>query len=217
VIFRLALKKRSPDSDRLRPPGFGALAVTPSQKMSRLARICFFWLLALVICESRYLYAQNGSQQSNPLDTAAALNNVPTKNNGKKPKKPKKKLLPGSFVVAPLPIVSPAIGNGVIPVVGYIFPFSKNDKISPPSTIGAGGLITDNGTRGYFLGGQLFFDKNKYEVTAGYAHGNVNYNIYGAGFLGGDQKLKLPLVQTGEVFFAEALRRVWWQIFIGPG
>ncbi len=26
----------------------------------------------------------------------------------------------------------------------------------------------------------------------------------------------VPLVQTGEVFFAEALRRFWWQIFIGP-
>ena len=29
----------------------------------------------------------------------------------------------GSLVVAPLPIVSPAIGNGIVPVVAYIFPF----------------------------------------------------------------------------------------------
>jgi len=150
------------------------------------------------------------------VNTAGALNNVDNTKKPKITKKPRKKLLPGAFVVAPLPIVSPAIGDGIIPVVGYIFPFSKNDKISPPSTVGAGGLITDNGTRGYFLGGQLFFDKNKYEVTSGYAHGNINYNIYGAGYLGGTQNLKLPLVQTGEVFFAEALRRVWWQIFIGP-
>ncbi len=77
--------------------------------------------------------------------------------------------------------MSPAIGDGIIPVVGYIFPFSKKDKISPPSTVGVGGLITDNGSRAYFLGGQLFFDKNKYEVTSGFAHGNINYNIYGAG------------------------------------
>src|SRR5579864_8446068 len=50
--------------------------------------------------------------------------------------KTKKKKLPGrgAILVAPLPIVSPAIGNGLIPVVGYIFPFSKNDKESPPST-----------------------------------------------------------------------------------
>jgi outer membrane protein assembly factor BamA len=147
------------------------------------------------------------------VNTAGAVKPVP---GPKKDKKVKKKLFPGSFVVAPLPLVSPAIGNGVIPVVGYIFPFSKNDTISPPSTIGAGGLLTDNGTRAYFLGGQLFLKKNTYEVTAGYAHGNINYDIYGAGFLGGPQNLKLPLVQTGQVFFTEALRRIWWQFFIGP-
>jgi hypothetical protein len=169
------------------------------------------------IFDSRQLWAQNGSQQSNPLSTTAAINNTPNdKENKKKGKKPRKKLLPGSFVVAPLPIVSPAIGDGIIPVVGYIFPFSKKDKISPPSTVGVGGLITDNGSRAYFLGGQLFLDKNKYEITTAYAHGNINYNIYGAGFEGGNQDLKLTLVQTGEVFFAEALRRTWWQIFIGP-
>ncbi|HSY37265.1 MAG TPA: BamA/TamA family outer membrane protein [Acidobacteriaceae bacterium] len=190
-----------------------------SQWISRLARFCLVLLLFLVVCDSGHLYAQNNSQQNNPLNTTAALNNTPNDKESKKDKKgkkPRKKLLPGSFVVAPIPIVSPAIGDGIIPVVGYIFPFNKNDKISPPSTVGVGGLITDNGSRAYFLGGQLFFDKNKYEVTTGYAHGNINYNIYGAGFVNGPQDLKLPLVQTGEVFFAEALRRFWWQIFIGP-
>jgi hypothetical protein len=31
----------------------------------------------------------------------------------------------GALVVAPLPIVSPAIGSGIIPVAGYIFPFQE--------------------------------------------------------------------------------------------
>jgi hypothetical protein len=35
----------------------------------------------------------------------------------------------GAIVIAPFPIVSPAIGSGVIPVLGYIFPFSKDDTI----------------------------------------------------------------------------------------
>jgi hypothetical protein len=49
------------------------------------------------------------------------------------------------LVVAPLPISSPAIGSGIIPVLGYIFPFNSKDKVSPPSTVGVAGLITDNG------------------------------------------------------------------------
>ncbi len=130
-----------------------------------------------------------------------------------KKKKPDRR---GSILIAPLPIVSPAIGNGLIPVVGYIFPFSKNDKESPPSTIGALGLITDNGSRGFALGGQLFLKQNTYEVTFGYGKGNLNYNLYGIGTIAAFQGLKLPLEQSGKVYFGEVLRRVGWKIFIGP-
>lgn len=129
-------------------------------------------------------------------------------------KKKKKKLGGrGAFVVAPLPISSPAIGSGIVPVLGYIFPFSTKDKVSPPSTVGVAGLITNNGSRGFAIGGQLFLKENRYEITSGFAHGNVDYNIYGNGIAAG---LKLPLEQTGEAFFGEALRRVGWKFFVGP-
>jgi hypothetical protein len=56
-------------------------------------------------------------------------------------KKKKKNFPPRSAIVAaPLPIVSPAIGTGVVPVLGYIFLFNKDDKVSPPSVIGGGRL-----------------------------------------------------------------------------
>jgi hypothetical protein len=98
-----------------------------------------------------------------------------------KKKKKKKFALPGTIVAAPLPIVSPAIGAGIIPAVGYIFPFGKDDKISPPSTVGAAGLITNNGSSGFALGGQLFMKENKYEISSLFLHGNVDYNLYGVG------------------------------------
>jgi hypothetical protein len=91
------------------------------------------------------------------------------------PEKKKKLGGPGAFVVAPIPISSPAIGSGIVPVVGYIFPFSTKDKVSPPSTVGVAGLITNNGSRGFVVGGQLFLKENTYEITSGFAHGNVNY------------------------------------------
>ena len=128
----------------------------------------------------------------------------------------KKKERRGSPVLAPLPMVSPAIGSGIIPIVGYIFPCSRNDKVSPPSTVGAAGLITDNGTRGFAVGGQLFLKQNTYEVTGGYARGNLDYNLYGIGTSAGDAGRKLPLDQTGYAYFAEALRRIVWQFFLGP-
>ncbi|MGZ4830759.1 MAG: BamA/TamA family outer membrane protein [Candidatus Angelobacter sp.] len=100
--------------------------------------------------------------------------------------------------------------------MGYIFPFSRNDKVSPPSTVGGAGLITNNGTRAWALGAQLFLKQDTYEITAGYGHGNLDYSLYGIGIAAGNAGLKLPLEQTGHAFFVEALRRIVWKIFLGP-
>src|SRR5271155_1899868 len=152
--------------------------------------------------------------QSTTPPTAAAQDSQSTAP-AKPATKPKKEKKPerGAFVVAPLPISSPAIGSGIVPVLGYIFPFSTKDKISPPSTIGAAGLVTDNGSRGFAVGGQLFLKEDTYVITSGYVHGNIDYNIYGTGVFANE---KLPLEQTGEGFFAEFLRRTWWRFFVGP-
>jgi hypothetical protein len=46
----------------------------------------------------------------------------------------KKKRQPrGSFVVAPLPISSPALGSGIVPVVAYILSLPSQDQTSEPS------------------------------------------------------------------------------------
>lgn len=152
--------------------------------------------------------AQDSSQQSDSTTQAK-----PEKKNEEKSEKRKSR---GAIVVAPLPMVSPAIGSGIIPVLGYIFPFEQKDNASPPSVIGAAGLITNNGSRGFGLGTDLFLKKDSYELKSFYAHGNINYDLYGVGFLKGDSQLKLPLVQTGQIFFVEFLRRVFWDIFVGP-
>jgi hypothetical protein len=132
------------------------------------------------------------------------------------PEKKKRSAHRGAIVAAPLPIVSPAVGSGILPFLGYIFPFNKNDKVSPPSTVGAAGLITDNGSRGFGVGGQLFMKENKYAITSVYVHGNVNYDLYGIGIAAGNAGLKLPLEQSGQLFFGEAQRRIGWQFFLGP-
>lgn len=135
---------------------------------------------------------------------------------GKKENKKEKWLHRGSIIAAPLPIVSPAIGAGVVPVLGYIFPFQEKDKASPPSVIGAAGLITDNGSRGFGLGADLYMKEDTYEVKTVYVHGNIDYDLFGVGFENGNAGLKLPLKQTGQLVFIEGLRNIGWKFFVGP-
>jgi len=151
--------------------------------------------------------AQSSPPAATPASPAAETQTKPGK--AKKAKKNSR----GAIVAAPLPLVSPAIGKGIVPVLGYIFPFSKNDKVSPPSTVGALGLVTDNGSRAWGLGADLYFKKNTYEVTSFFGKGNIDYNLYGSGTFDG---LKLPLVQTGELYRGEVLRRLFWKVFVGP-
>jgi hypothetical protein len=122
----------------------------------------------------------------------------------------------GEFVIAPLPISSPALGAGIVPVFGYIFPLNTSDKISPPSVLGAAGLVTDNGSRAFALAGDLYFKKDNYHATAAYMRGNLNYDLYGIGTVAGNAGLKLPLTQDGQVLFVEFLRSLGWKFFLGP-
>lgn len=122
----------------------------------------------------------------------------------------------GEFVVAPLPISSPALGTGIVPILGYIFPLSARDKVSPPSVIGGVGLVTNNGSRAFALAGDVYFKEDRYHGAVVYAHGNLNYNLYGVGIAAGNADLKLPLKQAGQIFFVEVLRRVGWRFFVGP-
>jgi len=121
----------------------------------------------------------------------------------------------GSFVIAPLPISSPALGTGIIPVVGYIFPFRKSDKVSPPSVVGVAGIATNNGSRGFGAYADLYMKEKTYRVSAAYVRGNLNYDLYGVGYIAGNAGRKLPLEQSGQVLRAEALRRVGWEFFLG--
>ena len=132
----------------------------------------------------------------------------------KDPKEEKKqKEARGAFVAAPIPTSSPATGTGAVLAAGYIFPFSKKDKVSPPSVIGAAGLFTNNGTRGFAVVGQLYLKENTYKITSAFVRGNVNYDLYGSGISSG---LKLPIEQTGQVFLGEFQRRIGWKFFLGP-
>lgn len=122
----------------------------------------------------------------------------------------------GSFIGAPIPTSSPAIGTGVTLMGGYIFSINKDDRLSPPSVIGGAGVLTNNGTRAWAIGTELYFKQDRYHVLTGFAHADLNYEFYGTGTASGTEGVKFGLNQTGNVFFGEALRRVFWRMFVGP-
>jgi Omp85 superfamily domain len=156
---------------------------------------------------------QNTTPPGQP--SASASSKTKPGQKSKKDKGKKKTKHSGSLVIAPLPIVSPALGAGLIPVLGYITPLPAKNKAATPSVFGVGGLITNNGSRGFALGADLYLKQDRYEVEPVYAHGSLDYNLYGVGFANGNAGLKLPLEQAGQLFFIKALRRIGWDIYAG--
>jgi hypothetical protein len=122
----------------------------------------------------------------------------------------------GSFIFAPIPISSPTFGSGLILGIGYVFKLNKDDKLSPPSTIGMAGAFTSSGSRGGALGGRLYFSENKYQTTVLVAKGRANFDFYGIGHIPGRDPIIVPLKAGGTVFFGEFLRNIWKDVFVGP-
>jgi hypothetical protein len=122
----------------------------------------------------------------------------------------------GSFVIAPIPISSPAFGSGLLLVVGYVFQFDKKDTVSPPSWLGAAGAFTNNGTRGLALGGRLYLQENKYQTTMAFIKGRVNLDFFGIGRIPGRTPVVVPLSMGGTIFFGELMRNVKGNVFVGP-
>ena len=181
----------------------------------------FFWTLLAAAAPAQE--SQTGQTTTEKRTTSCQVTSTPDDQpcspeapDRQKPPAEEKHDERGSFVVAPLPISSPALGSGIVPVLAFIFPLSSQDKTPPPSVIGGAGLITDNGTRAFVLAGDLFFGQGTYRVMAFYAQGNLNYDLYGIGIDASKTGPKIPLEQTGQVFFAEFLRRVGWKFFLGP-
>ena len=127
-----------------------------------------------------------------------------------------KKPARGSWIIAPIPINSPAFGGGIILGVGYVFKVKMEDKLSPPSTIGAAGAWTSSGSRGGVVAAKLYFNENKYQTTIAAGSGRANYDYFGIGRVPGQDAVAVHIRQRGAFFFAEFMRNFGKNIFVGP-
>src|SRR5687767_88511 len=143
--------------------------------------------------------------------------NQPQPSNNKQEDEPKpKKEKGGSFIIAPIPISSPAFGSGLLVVTAYVFKLNEQDKVSAPSWLGAAGTFTNNGTRGLALGGRLYIKENKYQTTVAEARGQANLDFFGIGRVPGGPAISVPLQMDGTIIFGKGMRSIGKNIFVGP-
>ena len=121
----------------------------------------------------------------------------------------------GAWVLAPIPINSPALGAGLQWAVARVFPLNKRDEISPPSVVGIGGVFTNNGTRAFALGGRLYLKEDRYRLAIAAGTASVNLNIYGIGQLALARGLYVPLNTDGTAFLGEFLYGLKKGVYIG--
>jgi len=183
-------------------------------QLGRFFWVTLVWFLFFGFCPAQALLRLVPPLVQEPETGQSGQQAAPSQAQGQEKKAKKEKR--GSIVAAPIPISSPAIGAGGVIVGGYIFPLRKSDKVSQPSTIGGAVLITDNGSRGWGLGGDFYIKQDTYRVTTVYFRGNLNYDFYGTGTAAGDVGRKLPLEQTGQIFVGDFLYRLKWKVSIGP-
>ena len=122
----------------------------------------------------------------------------------------------GSWIIAPIPINSPTFGGGLILGVGYVFKIKMEDKLSPPSTIGAAGAWTSSGSKGGVAAAKLYFHENKYQTTIAVGSGKANYDFFGVGRVPGQDAVAVHIRQKGTFFFGEFMRNFGKNIFVGP-
>jgi hypothetical protein len=115
----------------------------------------------------------------------------------------------GEFVLAPIPVINPTLGNGLALGVGYLYHLDKDDTKSPPSITGVGAFRTSNGSRGGVFAQKFVLEQNKYRLLLVAGRANIHYNFFGIGSAAGDANISIPIEVTGKGFLIDASMRVF--------
>jgi outer membrane protein assembly factor BamA len=119
------------------------------------------------------------------------------------------------FIAAPIPISNPTLGTGLAAVAAVLFPISKEDKVSPATTVGVGGLYTDNHSYAFGAAARVYFAEDHWRFLAGAAYGDIHYVLFPPGVRSSDSTSGVPIEQKVQGGTAEVLRRVTDVLFLG--
>lgn len=117
-----------------------------------------------------------------------------------------------SFVVMPIPVSDPAVGNGL--AIAALALYQPTGSARPWGTA-AGGLYTQNKSWAAFVGQKAYLGGDKFRVTAGGGVGDFHVDFYGIGPGAGSRGRSIPIEQKAGGGLAEALIRVAPHIYAG--
>jgi outer membrane protein assembly factor BamA len=83
----------------------------------------------------------------------------------------------GTFIAMPLVNNNPVMKFSLGGIGMYMFPFSKSDTISPPSTVMLLGLYSTNNSYIFLMPTALFFGNDYYRITAAVITSRINNNF----------------------------------------
>jgi len=111
----------------------------------------------------------------------------------------------GDFIVAPIPIVNPTLGYGLIGAAAYM---KKLDPESQASYVGGGGMYTDNGSWAIGLGGSFAFKADTWKLKGGLAYFDITIPFYGIGNTAGDDDRYIDVNEKAWAAGVRGLRRI---------
>jgi hypothetical protein len=113
------------------------------------------------------------------------------------------------FVIAPIPLSNPAIGSGLGFAAVYTLARKTAEKKTPPTTLGAGGFYTSNGSWAGGAGVKLYLKEDRYRVTLAAALGDLHYDLFAEGTGGNGIPIKQEF-QGGLGEFMVGLGKRWY-------
>jgi hypothetical protein len=117
-----------------------------------------------------------------------------------------------SFVVMPIPVSNPAIGNGLAVAALVLFTPSGSPR---PWTTGGGGVYTDTKSWGAAVFQKAYIDEDRFRVTAAAGGGVFNVKFYGIGAAAGADGRYIKLEQHAAGGIAEGLVSVAPRVHAG--
>lgn len=163
-------------------------------------------LIPALILALTWVFAPGAVSAGDPLRVQKIEDDVveTTEELGKRRKK-------GDWVWMPIPVLNPTIDAGLAIAVLRLY---KLHPDSPPSTTGAAGLATSNGSWGGGVFTKNYINKDHIRITGGLGYADMNLNFYGLGNSEVDFE-GVKINQSGTAGFGQALFRLTDRLYGG--
>jgi hypothetical protein len=117
------------------------------------------------------------------------------------------KVQKGNFVIVPIPIANPTLGEGLVAGAAYFYAQTEEEKkIQPASLTALGGLYTSNNSRALVLAQQNYWNKNNWRFTGAVGAADLRLSVLAPDETSSGQSLDWRI--KGEFLYAKIARKI---------